>query len=222
MYNLAGEFEEVCKTRLALARSQAPGPPSTKIKLNMSATAQAASNPTIKLKFGAGSKPSPSPAPEKTSDRGTPGIVVDGNALERQKAMVSASVNGRPTSAAGRNPFSRSGSATTPIPSLARGVSAASPPVQTNGVKAEGQSPALSAIRPTSVAPSANGALSMPPPAGVNSRPVSGSPHPQLQGSMYNTAAPPVVQYQPPPATNNFVQSKLRPSGQSKHGVEIF
>lgn len=216
MYNLAGEFEETCKSRIALARSQVPGPKGTTIKLNMSAAASAPSkNPTLKLKLG-GSRPSPSPAPtaEKNSDRGTPGIVVDNDALKRQQDMVAASTNGRPASAAGRNPFgssTRSGSGGTPIPGLARGASATSPPVQTNGVKAEGQSPALSAIRPTNTVP-----MSMPPPAGVNSRPVSGSPHPQTLSNGYGAVQPPIPQYQPPPAANTFVQSKLRPTGHSK------
>ena len=208
MYNLAGEFEEVCKARLALARSQVPGPAGTKIKLNMSATPASAVNPTIKLKFG-GSKASPSPAPEKTpgTDRATPSA--DGDAAQLQQTTT----NGRPVSAAGRHPISRSASAA--AQGLTRGASAASPPVQTNGVKAEGQSPALSAVRPTSAAPATNGILAMPPPAGVNSRPVSGSPHPQMQPGLFN-AVQASTPYQPPPAANNFMPSKLRPNGQSK------
>ena len=233
MYNLAGEFEEVCRGRLKVARAQVPGPKGTTIKLNLSAGAgqSQGKNPTIKLKLGGKGKASPSPAPaggERGSERGTPGIVVDGDALQRQRDMVSGAVNGgRPASSTGgaRNPFggttSRSQSATTPIPTLARGASAAraspAPLAQTNGaggVKAEGQSPALSAIRPSSQAP-----LSMPPPAGVASRPVSGSPHPQAQSNGTALAVqPPVVQqpWQPPPAANTFVQSKLREKGSSE------
>lgn len=138
--------------------------------------------------------------------------------------MVTASINGgRPASATGRNPFgsSRSGSASTPIPALHAHTTAGSPPAHTNGVKAEyqhGQSPALSAIRPTTAA----GHLapgSMPPP-GVTSRPMSGSPHPQLQAPqlqapLYQASAnsyqPP--QYHPP---NGFTDNKNRPEGQSK------
>lgn len=220
MYNLAGELEEVCKTRLALAKSQAPGPASTKIKLNMSSAKPAPSNTTIKLKLGGGGRPSASPAPERTNieARGTPGITVDGDALKRQKDSVSAAVNGgRPTPTAARNPFggamSRSQSAATPLPTLTRGTSHTSPPTYTNGVKAEGQSPAPNQIRPNSQAP---GLATMLPPNGVNgvhSRPVSGSPHPQaLVG--YNGITPvAVVQQYQPPAANSFVQSKLRPAG---------
>ncbi|KIW04097.1 hypothetical protein, variant [Verruconis gallopava] len=218
MYNLAGEFEEICKQRLELARSQVEQPAQTKIKLNLGA-GKAAPAPSIKLKFG--SKQSPgtqSPAETPATERGTPGITVDNDALQRQKDMVAASVNGaRSGSTANRNAFggSRSGSVSTPIPGVARRASGASPPVQTNGVKAEDQSPALSAVRPTTAASNSIGTASMPPPAGVNSRPVSGSPHPQLQPPIYQTAPPPTNQYQPPPAVNNFMQSKLRPEGQT-------
>lgn len=219
MYNLAGEFEDICRKRLTLARSQVDQPAQPKIKLNFGASA--APKQSIKLKLG--SRPSPgaqSPAGTPVTDRGTPGMRVDNEALQRQKEMVAASMNGgRPSSAASKNPFSgsRSGSATTPIPTLTSRASAASPPAQTNGVKAEGQSPALSAVRPTTAVANSVVAASMPPPAGVVSRPVSGSPHPQLQPSLYQTAI--TNQHQPPPQTNGFVQSKLRPTGQSKFRV---
>ena len=225
MYNLAGEFEEICRQRIALARKQVPAPKGTTIKLNMSAQPPAPpKNTTIKLKLGGGNKASLSPAParEKTEERGTPGIVVDGDALQRQRDMVSASVNGRPASSGARNPFggataSRSQSATTPVPTLAKGVSPASNvAAQTNGVKAEGQSPALSAVRP--MTGQGQAPLSMPPPVGVTSRPVSGSPHPQgVINGVGGAVQAPITQqaYQPPPAANNFVQSKLRPKGSS-------
>jgi hypothetical protein len=134
-------------------------------------------------------------------------------------------IGGRAPSASGgqngpRNPFgggSRSGSASTPIPALNSHASAASPPAHTNGVKSElqpGQSPALSAIRPTSSTPGHLGP--MQPPNGATPRPLSGSPHPPLQPSLYPTSnnhhyQPP--QYVPP---NGFVETKYRPDGQSK------
>jgi hypothetical protein len=186
-----------------------------------------AKNPSLKLKFGSAkaSPGAPSPAGTPGADRNTPGVIVHDEALERQRQMVAAGMNGgRPLSASGvaagpRNPFggaSRSGSDSTPNPALNAQVSAASPPAHMNGVKSEmhpGQSPALSAIRPSSAA---SGPMAhMHPAQGGASRIPSGSPHPPLQPSLYPTNnnyhhQPP--QYHPP---NGFLDTKRRPAGQS-------
>jgi hypothetical protein len=186
-----------------------------------------AKNPSLKIKFGSAkaSPGAPSPAGTPGADRNTPGVIVHDEALERQRQMVAAGMNGgHPPSAQGaaagpRNPFggpSRSGSASTPIPALNSNVSAASPPAQVNGVKSEmqpGQSPALSAIRPSSAA---SGPMAhMHAPQGLSRIP-SGSPHPPLQPSLYATGnnyhhQPP--QYHPP---NGFLENRTRPAGQSK------
>jgi hypothetical protein len=218
-------MQGVFKQKIALARSQVEQPPQPTLKLKLGS---AAPKQSIKLKFG-GNKASPgAPSPRGTPgvDRNTPGVIVHNEALERQREMVAAGMNGgRPPSAPGvtpgsRNPFvdSRSGSASTPIPALNAHASAATPPAQTNGVKSEvqaGQSPALSAIRPGSAASSQPAPSTMAPVAGLTPRPASGSPHPQLQPPLYPTSnnhyQPP--QYHPP---NGFIETKTRPTGQSK------
>jgi hypothetical protein len=227
IYELAGELETFFHERLALAKQQVQQPTQPTLKLKVAASGP---KPSIKLKFGA-SKPSPgAPSPAASAspavvDRSTPGVIVHNEALERQKEMVASAMNGdqrsrgrppsQPTAPQARNPFggSRSGSVSTPIPSLA---TAASPPVHTNGVKSEappGQSPGPNAIRPSSAA-SSQVAPSMAPPLGVAPRVLSGSPNPQqLQPSPYpashNQHQQP--QYQP---QNGFVHT--RPAGQGK------
>ncbi|KAF2436323.1 Bromodomain-containing protein [Tothia fuscella] len=229
IFNLANELKDVFHERLAVAKAQVEQPTQPTIKLKMSA----APKPSIKLKFGA-NKASPgaaSPASTPGPERGTPGVIVHNEALERQRKMVAASMNGAsaPTPAASRNPFSgsRSGSASTPIPPLTAHISVAPPPVQTNGVKSElhpSQSPALSAVRPSGSTSGGPVGLMQPPTNGATPQPLSGSPHPQLQPSLYPTRqgqqvqqpssnhhyAPP--QYVPP---NGFVETTVRPFGQS-------
>jgi hypothetical protein len=187
-----------------------------------------AKNPSLKIKFGS-AKASPSPAATPGADRHTPGVLVHDEALERQRQMVAAGMNGgRPPSAPGvpaaaRNPFSgasRSGSASTPIPAL-NSTSAGTPPAHTNGVKSEmpaGQSPALSAIRPSSAASGQVAHVHHPQ---ALPRVPSGSPHPQqLQQALYpnnnHHYQPP--QYHPP---NGFIQNTTRPAGQSKTLLNI-
>jgi hypothetical protein len=110
--------------------------------------------PKIKIKLGvAKDSPGTTPGPSTPGiDRGTPGVIVHNEALERQQQIVNAGMNGVRTNGI-RNPFS---SSATPVPALnaqkSRSGSAASPPRLLNGVKSEGsgatQSPALGAANP--------------------------------------------------------------------------
>lgn len=237
LFNLAGELETFFHRRLAIAKTQVQQPTQPTLKLKVAPAAPTASKPSIKIKFG-GSKASPgapSPAPSAASpavmDRSTPGVIVHNEALERQKEMVASAMNGdqrsrgrppsqQPTAPQVRNPFggSRSGSNSTPIPSLA---TAGSPPVHTNGVKNEAavrQSPGPNTARPGSAA-SSHLPPSMLPPLGVTPRVPSGSPYPQqqqpqqIQPSPYQTSQ---NHYQQPQyqLQNGFVNT--RPAGQSK------
>jgi len=206
IYNLAEEFRALFLAKLTKARKQAPEP-KTSLKINM------APKQSIKLKFG-GAKGSPDPSTRPgTPGAGTPGIIVDNDALERQRASVLAGMNGgRPPSTGsgiGRNPFGSSArSGSTPIPPMQRSLSAASPP-QTNGVKHEGQSPALNNVRPTNNPQSQPllSASALPPPSHM-----SGSPLPQAaaqQQPQYNNHY-----YAPSSNLPVGVESRFRPAGQ--------
>lgn len=237
LFNLAAELETFFYKRLAIAKKQVQQPTQPTLKLKVAPAAPAASKPSIKLKFG-GAKASPgapSPAPSAASpavmDRSTPGVIVHNEALERQKEMVASAMNGeqrsrgrlpsqQPSAPQVRNPFggSRSGSNSTPIPSLA---TAGSPP-HTNGVKNEApvrQSPGPNAVRPSSAA-SSHLPPSMPPPSGVTPRLPSGSPYPQQQQPQQiqpSPCQPSQNHYQQPQyqLQNGFAHT--RPAGQSKH-----
>lgn len=181
-----------------------------------------APKPSIKLRLNtARDSPSTSsrPGTPTAAERGTPGVIVHNEALQRQQEMVAAGMNGaRPPSVAppqSRNPFSRSTSVSTPIPVLNAQPGTktnASPAPQPNGVKTEAQpSPALPPARINGHAPPL-AASAMPPPVGNASRPHSGSPAPgvlQLYGQQYH-----------PPQTYNgplkeLVANKFRPTGES-------
>ncbi|KAF2085614.1 Bromodomain-containing protein [Saccharata proteae CBS 121410] len=193
LYNLANEFEEHFKRRLEEVKEKVEEPPQPKLKLNMSSTTTKPSG--IKLRLG-GSKNSPAPgSAPSTPARGsssTPGVIVDNEALERQKNHVQAGMNGhRPPSSGGI----RSGS----IPAQQ---TAGSPSANLNGVKSEGpgvQSPALNSIRLSSTAPEVKGqapqlpSSAMMPPPNVTPRIASGSPHttngypaPNTMNNMHN------------------------------------
>jgi len=142
---------------------------------------------SIKLKFGAArDSPSTSSRPSTpAAERGTPGVIVHNEALQRQQEMVAASINGGKSSSTvsqpARNPFSKSNPAFTPIPILnSRPPSRShqSPPVQVNGVKSEAEpSPALAAARPNGHPPQL-ASSAMAPPLNLTLRPASGSPAP--------------------------------------------
>ncbi|KAL0257352.1 hypothetical protein SLS55_008163 [Diplodia seriata] len=192
MYNLAGEFEEHFKKRLADAMEKVPAPKQT-IKLTMGSQQQQQSQQQkpsgIKLRLG-GSKNSPAPNASTPGTPGgrsssTPGVIVDNDALERQQKHVQAGMNGGPSSSGGPGiGTARSGSAASPVP---------------NGVKSEnqaGQSPALDSIRPSSAVPDAKpGASSQPLSSSMMapgaSRPASGSPYTNGHMNMPHPSAHP-------------------------------
>jgi hypothetical protein len=161
----------------------------------------------LKLRQSPGSDPN-TPAARSS---GTPGVIVDNDALLRQQRHVLASMtnsrSSRPpsqgkagTPGASSNPFSGPKGTSAAIPSLpgAHSRSLGSPAV--NGVKQDMQSPALSAIRPASTAPDAQGRLSVPAqtphPVMAPPRPTSGSPHPN--GPIGQQATPVNGHYQQP------------------------
>lgn len=205
-------------------------PPQPKLKLNMSAGAAPTPAPKQQLKLKLRQSPVSGSQTPVTRDSATPGVIVDSEALQRQRQHVNDSTGGRrskPAETAGTpvasNPFSgtRGSSATiAPIPS-AQTRTAGSPAA--NGVKQDIQSPALSAIRSGSNAPDAQ-RLSVPaqtpvpvmaPPQAI-SRPASGSPHPNGLYSQPNGLPTPAFQqpapYVPPsvPRTDVFRKTPLK------------
>jgi hypothetical protein len=140
MFNLAADFEEVFKEKMAEAKAVVEQPPAQTLKLKVAQSG-------IKIKLGAAREsPNSTPGPASTpgDDRQTPGVIVHNEALERQQKLVSAGMNGVRTA---RHLANGSGVSSTAIPSLtthksSRSTSAASPPRQANGIKTEGQSPA--------------------------------------------------------------------------------
>ena len=184
----------------------------------------AAPKQSIKLRLNTGrDSPSTSSRPDTpaTADRGTPGVTIHVDALQRQQETVNAGMNGgRAPSAApttSQNPFSRSTSVSTSVPilnSIPAAKSNTSPVPQSNGVKTEAQpSPALMPARVNGHAPQP-AAPAMPPQLGNISRPHSGSPAP---GPTYPFGMP---YHPPPPPTYNgplkeLVANKFRPTGES-------
>jgi hypothetical protein len=174
--------------------------------------------PKIKIKLGvARDSPGTTPGPSTPGmDRGTPGVIVHNEALERQQQIVAAGMNGVRTNGV-RNPFS---SSATPVPALtapkSRSGSAASPPRLLNGVKSEGsgaaQSPALGAANPVHPAlRTANGSTYSQTPG-----------QPSLQPSLYpsNHVSHHTTAYADgPPA--DLVASKVRPPNQRKYHINL-
>jgi hypothetical protein len=154
----------------------------------------AAPAPKQQLKLKLRQSPGSDPNTPGARSSATPGIIVDSDALLRQQRHVREGVHGskssRPpsqgvgTPVPSSNPFSGpkgTSAIIAPIPaSQAR--TAGSPPA-INGVKLDVQSPALSAIRPASIAPD-NSTLRLSVPAQTPHavmappRPTSGSPYP--------------------------------------------
>jgi Bromodomain len=226
IFELAGELEAAFNRRLADAKSVVEQPPQQKVTIKMPP------KQSIRLTMHR-SEQSPSTASRPgtpAQERGTPGVRVDNEALARQRKMVAAGIGGQTPSNSGglpvaptRNPFSRSTSTSTPIPTLnsrysdPRGIPAQSPPVHTNGVKNEVppvQSPAYTALRPAQ--PLHLSQSAMPPPNGLTPRPSSGSPPPPGPTGYH----PPQYQYHPPPSYHGPLQglaeNKIRPADQSK------
>ncbi|KAF1832969.1 Bromodomain-containing protein [Decorospora gaudefroyi] len=222
IYNLSLELEEIFHKKLREAKAKVNEPPQPKLKLNMS-TAAPAPKQQLKIKL---SRQSPASDPNTPGARssGTPGVIVDSDALLRQQrhvldSMGSGNRSSRPpssgpatTPAAPTNPFTgpKGGAATiAPLSAVPSGTAGSPPAV--NGVKQDVQSPALSAIRPASTAPDSHASrLSVPAqtplssmaPPQTMSRPASGSPHPNGVGMPNgNYVAPyqPPSYYAPPP-----------------------
>lgn len=146
----------------------------------------------LKLRQSPGSDPN-TPGGRSSA---TPGVLVDHEALARQKRHVDDGVmvnrSPRPSSAGKQqtpsvNPFTGTRGSAASIPALPRAHKTAGSPPAVNGIKSDVQSPALNAIRPASTASdSQSQRLSasaqtphpvMPPPLSTP-RPTSGSPHP--------------------------------------------
>lgn len=205
-------------------------PPQPKLKLNMSGAAPTPA-PKQQLKLKLRQSPVSGSATPATRDSATPGVIVDNEALQRQKRDVSDSMGGRRSRPADKaatpvasNPFSGTrGSSATIAPTPAAQTRTAGSPPAANGVKQDVQSPALSAIRSGSNAPDSQ-RLSVPaqtphpvmaPPQSI-SRPTSGSPHPNGLYSQQNGLPPPGFQqptaYVPPsvPRTDVFRKTPLK------------
>jgi hypothetical protein len=209
IYNVSLELEEVFYKRLAEAKAKVDEPAQPKLKLNMS-TATPAPKQQLKLKLRQ------SPASDRNTpgarSSATPGVIVDSDALLRQQRHVRDSMHGpgsaraSPAVKAGTpapNPFSGAKGAAAAIAPLA----GAQAPTASNGVKQDMQSPALSAIRPSSTASdSQTQRLSVPAqtpnPSMAPPRPTSGSPFPNgaVQAPMTNGHSQPPTYYAPPSA----------------------
>ena len=215
-------------------------PPQPKLKLNMSGAAPTPA-PKQQLKLKLRQSPVSGPNTPTTRDSATPGVIVDNEALQRQQRHVNDSMVGRRSRPADKaatpiasNPLSgtRGSSATiAPVPA-AQTRTAGSPAA--NGVKQDVQSPALSAIRPSSNAPESQ-QLSVPsqtpapvmaPPQSL-SRPPSGSPHPNGLYNQPNGLSTPGFQqpapYVPPsiPRTDVFRKTPLKSKILSKSAAQL-
>lgn len=205
-------------------------PPQPKLKLNMSAGAVPTPAPKQQLKLKLRQSPVSGSQTPVTRDSATPGVIVDNEALQRQRQHVNDSTGSRRSKPAetgvtpvASNPFSGTrGSSATIAPIASAPTRTAGSPAA-NGVKQDVQSPALSAIRSGSNAPDAQ-RLSVPvqtpvpimaPPQAM-SRPASGSPHPNGVFSMSNGLPTPTFQqpapYVPPsvPRTDVFRKMPLK------------
>jgi hypothetical protein len=200
-------------------------PPQPKLKLNMSAGAAPTPAPKQQLKLKLRQSPVSGSQTPVTRDSATPGVIVDNEALQRQRQHVNDSTGSRRSKPAEKaatpvasNPFSSA--AIAPIPS-AQTRTAGSPGA--NGVKQDMQSPALSTIRSGSNAPDAQ-RLSVPaqtpvpimaPPQAI-SRQASGSPHPNgvfsLPNGLPTSAFQQPAPYVPPsvPRTDVFRKMPLK------------
>jgi len=181
-----------------------------------------AAAPKQQLKLKLRQSPVSDPNTPASRNSATPGVIVDNDALLRQQRHVLASMtNSRTpkagTPAASSNPFSGPKGATAAIAPLPPAHSrTAISPAAMNGVKQDLQSPALSAIRPASIAPDGQNRLSIPAqtphPVMAPPRPNSGSPYPngpvgQQTASMNGHYQQPV--YVPPSALRQDTVRKV-------------
>ncbi|EME44106.1 hypothetical protein DOTSEDRAFT_71790 [Dothistroma septosporum NZE10] len=185
MYKLAGELEEHFKSRLAEAKEKVEEPALTRIKLGGPKPPQAAPKSGITLNL----------AHHRNSP--TPGVSVDNEALARQRAMVSAGVNGQQQTqsqpAPQVNGMARSTSqlSHTDAPRPLSNGHAMSPPAA--AVKYENMSTLSPGPAPSTAAPATHHITNgmMPPPV---MRPTSNSPYPTTQGhpgvTSYHYTAP--------------------------------
>lgn len=187
MYELAGEFEDVFKSRLREAKEKVEEPAKPSIKIG---GPKQASKSGITLNL------------TQHRDSPTPGVSVDNEALARQRLMVQAGVNGNHQA----TPSAINGAARPP--SHMPGVDPMRPPSS-----AQAGSPGAGAIKyeknstmspaPAGLQPLTNGM--MPPPL---TRPTSGSPFPAPNGlsmSSYHYTAPGLL---PPTQLRNYPASE--------------
>ncbi|KAI9698485.1 MAG: hypothetical protein M1836_004066 [Candelina mexicana] len=233
IYELAGEVEKFFYQELEKAKQVVREPTQpNRIKLNLPTKSPA---PPTKIKLRVGGDQKGSPAPAAANKAPSPGVAIDGGALERQKKHVQAGVNGHDASTGPgpKNPFGGLGSGPVAgtIPTLnslshdrASSASGSSPTLSASAVKTEiqaGQSPALGAVNPSG---SGNGvrrdshgssqaaqspflaASAMPPPFTATPRLPSGSPHPTAQPQAHLPYIPATAQVAPS-------DSKWRQSG---------
>ncbi|KXL41344.1 hypothetical protein M433DRAFT_139084 [Acidomyces richmondensis BFW] len=180
MFLLADAFKEHFETLLAEAREKVEEPSSTRIKL-------AGPKPKVTLNF---SQHRNSPAP---------GVTIDNDALQRQKQVVAAGVNG-----CASRPLSASNG---PVKSLSQGPSVeptsqathTSPPgTVVKAEKVASQSPAPNNVAPA-VQPATNGMMPPPP-----MRPSSGSPFPHQPPAAVNSYTFTAPSLLPPPMTRAY------------------
>jgi hypothetical protein len=196
----------------------------------------AAPAPKQQLKLKLRQSPGSDPNTPGARSSATPGIIVDSDALLRQQRHVREGVHGSKSSprpsqgAAGTpvpssNPFSGPKGASSiiaPVPAQAR---TAGSPAAINGVKLDVQSPALSAIRPASIAPD-NSTLRLsvpsqtPHPVMAPPRPTSGSPYPNgptSQQSLTNGHYQQPTYFVPPSALRVDTFRKVPLKSKSSH-----
>ncbi|KAL6712093.1 hypothetical protein ACN47E_003136 [Coniothyrium glycines] len=215
IYTLSQELEDVFFEKLNDAKANVIEPSQPKLRLNMSGGAAVPKQQLkLKLRQSPGSEANTPGARSST----TPGVIVDGDALQRQQRHVLDATHrpSRPSSSgktvtvsAVANPFNGPRGGSSSIPSLPLGHPRASGSPALNEIKQDTQSPALSAVRPTSTAPDGQ-RLSVPmqapaavmAPPSTTPRPTSGSPHPNgvSQTNGYHTPYQAQTYYAPPAA----------------------
>lgn len=200
MYTLAGELEEHFKSRLAEAKEKVEEPAAARIRLGGPKPPQTTAAPKSGITLNLG----------QHRNSPTPGVSVDNEALARQRAMVSAGVNGQQTQsrpAPHVNGMARSSSqlSNTDAPRPASNANATSP----SGANVKYEK--MSTLSPAPAQSTAAGAIQpitngmMPPPV---LRPTSSSPYPTAPGypgvTSYHYTAPALL---PPTPVRSYPAS---------------
>lgn len=194
MYNLAQTFEDWVHERVSEARAAIPDPAAPTLKLNLGKSG--ATN--IKLRLGQKESPAPPPVKSASPSIQRPGISIDQQSLQRQRALVDEAVLGRPTSRHSNSQFQGTGRI-------------ASPPLPGAGLKREA-SGVNGVHSPAMLPPTLVNATRLP--NGVSSYPLTSSSVLQQAQQAHN----PYQNFTQPPTG---IDSKWRADGKGKPLVSL-